>query len=109
MSKTPFGRKGEEFKPCREALMGVLNELSIQTDLGKRRQPMKFSVDWRSRTARFEQASYEIDLKLIRDEWDLLDWVEQLSDKSWITGELLGNFVRAARANLGFMRIRKMA
>ena len=38
---------------------------------------------------------YEIDLKTCRDPGELCDWIFQIAGKSWVSDELLGQFVRA--------------
>jgi hypothetical protein len=99
----------EEFTSCKEALMQVLEEIERVQTPGKTPDLMHSSVNWRSRTIRFEPAGYEINLSLIRDEGEVLEWVKHLSEKNWITVKLLTEFIEAATNDLLWMRARKMA
>lgn len=44
----------------------------------------------------FEDGSYEVDLDLCRRHEDILAWVMQLCDKSWITPPMIRRFVLLA-------------
>jgi hypothetical protein len=70
---------------------------------------MHASVDWQARTIRFEPAGYDINLALIRDEGEILDWVRHLSEKNWTTVKLLTEFIEAATNDLLWMRAKRMA
>ena len=99
----------EEFKTPKDVLPQVFEDL--ERIYGTESVPplMRVSVDWQSRTVRFEPAGYEINLRLIRDEGEILEWVKHLSEKSWTTKEHLVKFIEAATVNLQWMRARRMA
>jgi hypothetical protein len=91
----------DEFKTPKDVLGQVLQDIEAPA--------MGVWVDWRSRIVRFDPVGYEINLSLIRDEGEILYWVEHLAEKNWITVKLLTEFVRAATTALLWSRARKMA
>ena len=88
--------------------MDVLEAMEHKDSSGKPIE-MGATVDWQARTIRFDPVGYEINLSLIQDEGEIVYWVEHLADKNWITGPLMGEFVRAATSALLWSRARKMA
>jgi hypothetical protein len=99
----------DEFKTPKDVLPQVFED--IERMYGTEGVPPITGVwvDWRSRMIRFDPVDYEINLSLIRDEGEILYWVEHLSEKNWITVKLLTEFVRAATVALIWSRARKMA
>lgn len=96
----------DEFKTPKDVLPQVLEDIGRMHGVPP---AMDVWVDWRSRIIRFDPVGYEINLSLIRDEGEILYWVEHLSEKNWITVKLLTEFVRAATVALLWSRARKMA
>ena len=78
-----------------EALMGVLEQLSQETNPDIRTRTDGVVVNWQKRTLRFSCANYEIDLNVIRTERDALEWVKHLCDKTRIDRDLMREFVQA--------------
>jgi hypothetical protein len=98
----------EEFKAPQDVLPQVFEDL--ERIYGTESVPplIRVCVDWRLRTVRFEPAVYEINLRLIRDSSDILEWVKHLSEKNWITVKLLTEFIDAATTNLLWVQAGEM-
>jgi hypothetical protein len=60
---------------------------------------VRLSVDWKSRTARFDPIGYEISVGDIWDEAEILEWIDHLSEKNWTHREIVGGVLSRGKDN----------